>query len=114
MAERAPWFASQGNVSRTLEQVESKGGFPVAEASPVAAAAEIQAPVLLIHGADDKKIRPAHSQLVYDALTSRKRLIVLPGTRHLILLDDALWREIDDWIDVALAEEIGDRQAHAP
>jgi uncharacterized protein len=114
VAERAPWFASQGNVSRTLEQVESKGAFPVAEASPVAAAAEIQAPVLLIHGADDRKIHPAHSQLVYDALTSRKRLIVIPGARHLVLLDDALWREIDDWIDLALAEEIGDRQAHAP
>ncbi len=53
--ERAPFFASRGNIEEALRIAEQQGKFVVAEVSPVAAARQIRAPVLLIHGERDER-----------------------------------------------------------
>ncbi len=66
--------------------------------NPAAAAAKIHAPVLVIHGADDRETPPAHSERVYAALAGPKKLVLVPGAHHNDALTPEAWRQIDDWI----------------
>ena len=100
-AERAPFFFSSGTIARAFTIAERDGHFSADDVSPVRAAAHINAPVLLIHGADDKDTPPAHSQRVLDALAGRKRLVLVPGARHNESLGRA-WQEVERWIDEAV------------
>jgi len=59
-------------------------------------------PVLPIHGADDRATAPSHSQRVFDALRTRKRLI-LAAAGHSQSLNDSVWGDVDSWIDGSLA-----------
>src|SRR5206468_1357219 len=67
--ERAPFYLSARMVARAFTVAESLGHFTVDEVSPVAAAARIAVPVLLIHGALDRDTPPDHSRRVFAALT---------------------------------------------
>ena len=100
-AERAPFFFSAGTIARAFTIAERDGHFSADDVSPVRAAADISAPVLLIHGADDKDTPPAHSQRVLDALAGRKRLLLVPGAHHNESLGRA-WQEVERWIDEAV------------
>jgi alpha-beta hydrolase superfamily lysophospholipase len=100
--ERAPFFASEGNISRAFQLAEAEAKFHVDEASPVAAAPQISAPVLLLHGAADDETPPAHSQRVYDALKSPRRLIMVPGAGHNDVLGPRVWPQIDGWLSATL------------
>jgi pimeloyl-ACP methyl ester carboxylesterase len=57
--ERTPFFASAGNIRDALALAETQGYFVVDEVSPVKSAARLTIPVLLIHGAEDGKLRPS-------------------------------------------------------
>jgi pimeloyl-ACP methyl ester carboxylesterase len=104
-SERAPFFFSAGVVARAIALAEEQGRFQIDAVSPVAAAAAIRQPVLLVHGADDTDTRPAHSQRVMEALAGPKRLILVPGARHNESLRGSdVWTEIERWIDEALLE----------
>jgi pimeloyl-ACP methyl ester carboxylesterase len=103
--ERAPFFFTAGVVARAMALAEEQGRFQIDAVSPVAAAAAITQPVLLVHGSDDADTRPDHSQRVLQALAGPKRLIVVPGARHNESLRGGdVWTEIERWIDNALVE----------
>ena len=101
-AERAPFFATTGSLARAFERAGNIGQFRVDDVSPMAAAAHITAPTLLIHGDHDNETPPAHSQRIFAALRAPKRLILVPNAGHSHVLDAGVWREIDAWLDAAL------------
>ena len=67
------------------------------------AAARIRIPVLLIHGAEDRDTSPAHSERILAAISGPKRLILVPDAHHNESLNNAVWPEVDQWVDDALA-----------
>jgi uncharacterized protein len=96
--ERAPFIASAAQIREALALAEKEGRFVVDEASVVAAAPRVRAPVLVMHGAADRETRPAHSQRVYDALGGPKQLVMVPGAGHGDVLSEATWSTIADWL----------------
>ena len=101
--ERAPFFASKRNIAEAFELAEAEGAFRADDVSPMTAAARVSAPTLLIHGDHDDETPPAHSQRIFAALHAPKRLILVPDAGHGHVVDAGVWREIDGWLDVALA-----------
>ena len=97
--ERAPVFFTPGIIERVFRVAEQQGRFSVDAVSPVAAAAEITIPVLLIHGADDTDTPPDHSRRVLAALKGPKRLILVPSARHNQSLTGDVWDEVERWVD---------------
>ncbi len=103
--ERAPFFFTAGVIARAIVLAEDQGRFQVDAVSPVAAAATIAQPVLLVHGSDDTDTGPDHSARVLQTLTGPKRLILVPGARHNESLRGAdVWTEIERWVDEVLAD----------
>jgi alpha-beta hydrolase superfamily lysophospholipase len=96
--ERAPFFASRGNIDEAFRIAEKQAAFRADDVSPVAAAARIRAPVIVLHGADDHETPPAHSQRVYQALAGPKKLVMVPGAHHNDALTPDAWSQIDAWI----------------
>jgi uncharacterized protein len=97
--DRAPWFATAGELGRALEIAGVKGRFDPAEASPVRAARNVRVPVLLIHGENDTQTGVDHSRRIEAALSAAKRLIVVPGAGHDdTLRREAVWTEIEGWL----------------
>jgi pimeloyl-ACP methyl ester carboxylesterase len=68
----------------------------------VAAARAVHAPVLLVHGAEDRETRPVHSERVFAALAGPKRLLVVPGAGHGDALGNA-WGQVRAWIRAGAA-----------
>jgi pimeloyl-ACP methyl ester carboxylesterase len=101
--ERAPFFFTAGTIRRAFDLAEREGRFVVDAVSPVAAAAHIQQPVLLVHGAVDSDTPPDHSRRVLAALAGPKRLILVPGAHHNESLRGDVWAQIEQWIDEVLA-----------
>jgi len=99
---RAPFFLTETIIRKAFSLAEARGRFEVAAVSPVAAAARITVPVLLIHGALDSDTPPDHSVRVFAALWGPKRLILVPGARHNESLAGDVWPEIETWIDDAV------------
>jgi pimeloyl-ACP methyl ester carboxylesterase len=97
--ERAPFFASRGNIEDARVLAEAEAHFRVDDVSPVAAAARIRAPVILIHGVDDRETPPAHSERVLAALTGPKQIVRVAGAGHNDTLTPETWRQIDAWVD---------------
>lgn len=97
-AERAPFFASRANIAKAFELAEAEAAFRADDVSPVAAAARIRVPVLVVHGADDRETRPAHSERIYAALPGPKKLLLVPGAGHNDALTADAWRAIDGWV----------------
>lgn len=112
--ERAPFVLTDGMIAKALAEAESQAAFTVDEVSPVAAAARIRVPVLLVHGADDRETNPDHSRRVYDALTGPKRLIIVPKTGHNGSLTKEVWAEIEEWLDLRItgAKEDTEKDHH--
>jgi pimeloyl-ACP methyl ester carboxylesterase len=100
--ERAPVFLTERNIQKALVLAERQAAFQVRDVSPVAAAARIHVPVLLIHGARDRHTPPDHSRRVFDALRGPKRLILVPEAGHNESLKGSVWREIEEWLDGVL------------
>jgi pimeloyl-ACP methyl ester carboxylesterase len=102
--ERAPFFLTSSVIAQAFSLAERDGHFAVDAVSPVAAAARLKIPVLLLHGELDRDTPPAHSQRVLAALPGHKRLILVPGAHHNESLGGPVWDQIDDWIDRALSD----------
>lgn len=100
--QRAPFFVTDGALARVFQVAERDGRFDVDESSPVAAAARITHPVMLIHGAADVDTPPDHSRRVFAALRGLRRLVLVPGATHNGSLRREVWPEIDQWIDTAV------------
>ena len=58
------------------------GGFDLDQFSALEAARNIQVPVILFHGEADDFVPCRLSQALYDACTSRKKLVTVPGAGH--------------------------------
>jgi uncharacterized protein len=98
--ERAPSILPESIIRAAFREADARAQFHVAEVSPVAAAARIRVPVLLIHGADDTATPPHHSHRVFAALTGPKQLILVPGAGHNQSLHRReTWAEVDAWIE---------------
>ncbi len=90
-------IASEGQIRQAFAIVERDGRFKVAEVSPVAAAARIRVPVLVMYGSADSETPTVHSREVHAALAGPKNLEEVAGAGH----DDALvkgWDRADAWI----------------
>jgi pimeloyl-ACP methyl ester carboxylesterase len=102
-AGRAPWFLPAPVVRKAFVIAEQRGGFLVDAVSPMEAARSIRAPVLLIHGAEDRETPPSHSQRIFEALAGPRRLILVPGAGHnQSLSGPQVWVDIDRWIQESL------------
>ena len=101
-AERAPFVMTNGMIQRAFLLAEQRGRFPVDDVSPQAAARRITVPVLVIHGGGDHETPPDHSRRVFEAVQSKKRLIIVPDAGHSRSLDGDVWNDVDRWIDDAL------------
>ncbi len=99
--ERARWLLlPERYVEAVLVRAGEDAHFSAWDASPVAAADRIFAPVLLLHGAADRKTPPSHSQRIHAALRGPRRLVILPGVGHdEILGREEAWREIERFLD---------------
>jgi uncharacterized protein len=97
--ERAPFFASKGNVEEAFRIAEAEAKFKVDEVSPVSAASKIGIPALVIHGEKDKETPSSHSVRVYGALREPKKLIVVPQAGHNDAINGDTWNAIDAWIE---------------
>lgn len=100
--ERAPFVMTTGMIQRAFAMAEQRGRFRVDDVSPEAAARRITVPVLVIHGGADHETPPDHSRRVFEALKSKKRLIIVPDAGHSRSLDGEIWNDIDRWVDDAL------------
>jgi len=65
-----------------LYRGEKLAGFPVAEVSPVKAAASRAFPVLLICDEKDEALPCRHSEMIYAAARGPKQLWIVPGAFH--------------------------------
>jgi len=111
--ERAPWYLPGPVIRKAFIVAEQRGRFLVDAVSPLQAARTITAPVLLIHGAEDKETPPAHSQRIFEALTGPRRLMLVPGAGHnQSLYGPGVWGEIERRIEEAL--ELRERRFAAP
>jgi hypothetical protein len=87
------WLVSWG-----IAQVERTGRFEVDATSPLRAAASIKVPVLLVHGANDRRPPPSHSERVLAALGRHGEMIVVPGAGHHDVLGPGTWSRIEQWL----------------
>lgn len=100
--ERAPFFASRRNIEDGFALAESEAHFRIDDVSPVASAARIRCPVLLLAGQADRETPPAHSERVFHALAGPKRLISVPNAGHHDVLNMHTLIDVDAWLDEAL------------
>jgi pimeloyl-ACP methyl ester carboxylesterase len=103
-AERAPLFFTSGTIDRAVRLAERDGHFEADAVSPVAAAARITIPVVVIHSDADVETPPEHSRSVYAALRGPKRLLLVPDAPDKGSLRGEVWDEIERWIDSVPAD----------
>ena len=105
--ERAPFFASHGNLEDAFRLAEASAHFQVDAVSPMAAAPHISVPVLLIHGDHDTETPYAHALRILAALREPKRLITIPGGGHRGGLTPEVWRQVDAWLAATVPARSG-------
>jgi pimeloyl-ACP methyl ester carboxylesterase len=97
--DRAPFFATAGDVADALTLAGRWAQFPPDEVSPERAAAQIHVPVLLLHGQKDHETRSLHSERIYRRLAGRRQLLIVPGAGHNdVLAREGVWQAIDAWL----------------
>jgi len=100
-SERA-YFLPALIIDQAFRSAEQRGQFSVDAVNPAAAAASIDVPVLVIHGADDDATLPHHAEDIFRALAGHKKLMLVAGARHNGSLGTAdVWRVIETWVDAA-------------
>lgn len=103
--ERA-FFLPSLVIDRAFRYAEERAHFEADRVSPVAAAARITVPVLVIHGKEDDATSPAHSERIFQALGGPKRIILVNGARHnQSLAQPEVWQAVERWIDGVFADE---------
>lgn len=102
-------LVSEEKARTAIELAETKAGFRVDAVSPLAAAARIAIPVLLVHGTRDTSTPIKHSERLLAALGGPKRLFLVEGAVHTDLLDfpsAPVWTEIARFFEAAPASEV--------
>jgi uncharacterized protein len=103
ISERTPFFVPQRTITESIRLAEERAKFRADEVSPVEAAGQITAPALIIHGAQDRRTQPGHSERIFAALRAPKSLILVPDAGHRPALNPSVWRKIDAWLEAGLA-----------
>lgn len=99
LSEKTPFFFSNSERDEAVRAAEMEGQFKVDDVSPMRAAANIEVPVLLLHGSEDRYIPFGHSIRIYEAIKAPKRLIRLEGAGHVdVLLHEEAWQEIERFV----------------
>ncbi len=80
-------------VESAVDAAGREGGFDPDEASAERAIRRTRAPVLLIHGEEDGRIPPWHSEHILAAGTDHAELILVPGEGHASILGAEVIRE---------------------
>ena len=78
-----------------------KTGVKVSDAAPIRVIDRIKAPVLFIHGADDKLIPPSMMDRLYDSCRSKKKKIIIEGAGHgdsMTTDSETYWKNIFDFL----------------
>ena len=78
-----------------------KTGVKVSDAAPIHVIDRIKAPVLFIHGADDKLIPPSMMDRLYDSCRSKKKKIIIEGAGHgdsMTTDSETYWKNIFDFL----------------
>jgi len=102
--ERAPAYLPRAIVRRAFAAAEAQGRFEIDAVSPVAAAARISVPVMIIHGALDHDTVPDHSRRIYDALTGPRRFLMVERAGHNQSLTESTWLAIEQWMEEVVME----------
>lgn len=98
--ERLPAFVAATALAPAFRAAEALGRMEVDGADTVAAARRVLAPTLLLHGARDRFVPPAHARAIRAALAGPAALVLVPGAGHDdVLASGAAWREITAWLD---------------
>lgn len=107
-AEISSWRATTGHpgIAEWIGAVCGEGD-QARLRSPVPAAGRIKSPVLLIHGEDNRRVPPAQSRLMRDALTrkgSGVETLFLPGATHRLTPEqfEKAWRRLLAFLQKAL------------
>jgi pimeloyl-ACP methyl ester carboxylesterase len=69
-------------VNRVIDLAGVRGGFDPDAASPVDAVQHTEAPILLVHGRNDRRIDPAHATQIHAAAGGHSELVVVDGAGH--------------------------------
>lgn len=98
-AEHRPFFFNDATFAEATKLAESESGFHVADISPARDAANISAPVLLLHGTRDTFIDPAHSKRIL-ANVKNGSVVWLDGVGHIdVLVHAESWDRIERWLN---------------
>jgi pimeloyl-ACP methyl ester carboxylesterase len=90
-------------VNAAIDRAGVRGGFDPDEASPMAAIVHTRAPVLLLHGQDDRRVPPWHSRLIFAGARDHAELVLLPDVGHSsILHSPAVPERARIWFDAYL------------
>ena len=72
--KRKLWYFSVLVFYHTIKRIEKKLGFPINDVNPSQSARNIYQPSILLHGTNDKKILPYHSNLIFNSLSSNNKI----------------------------------------
>lgn len=87
-------------VDELVDDCARQAGFDPDRACPRCVAPQIRAAVLLIHSRDDERIPWQHSVEIRNALTSRKKLLLVDGVNHAQVGRGArVGQTIQEWLD---------------
>lgn len=110
------WIAlcSERFFDRILARAAELGGFEPSAVAPVAAMPRITAPVLLLHGMDDRHVPPEHSQRLLAAAKGPTELCLVPHRDHVELPADVegLPALVFPWLERVLV--LGASESHIP
>jgi pimeloyl-ACP methyl ester carboxylesterase len=98
--ENRPFTMSRAALWAGLARAEELARFRADEVSAVEAARRLAVPLLLVHGARDRKLSPEHSRRILGAAAGPKRLVVIENAGHDdVLAAPAAWTEIERFLD---------------
>ncbi len=96
---RKLWYFSFLFFKQVIRLIEKKLGFSIDEVNPAKSAKNIQQPSILLHGLDDKKILPYHSNIIFDNLPSNNKLFYeIKNANHNNIKE--IWK--NEYYDVSL------------
>jgi alpha-beta hydrolase superfamily lysophospholipase len=98
----------------TLERiVQARSGTQLAQVCPREWAADVRAPVLVVHGERDEVVDIARAQRLYDAFGPDKRFVTVPGAKHgnVLVTDMPLYAVMAEWFSRTLPQARGSTKA---
>ena len=86
------WFISDAKFDEAIDRAGEMAGFDPDQASALEAISRMRTPVLLIHGAEDRHVRPEHSRILHAAAPEHSQLVLLDDEGHMTMW----WRPVDE------------------